>query len=582
MTDPHAPGAQASEARAPDGSSVTPSLSSGVSALPEDPADSPAEPLAQPPQGWSRRTILGTAFLIAFFVAVGLFAAWTVTPGPDEEALARPTDADVVIAGGAPLSWDPAAIADGTSAQVLAQVYEGLTVLDAGSEVRPALAQSWRLEDGGRRLVFELREEAAFSDGSPLTAADVRRSWLRVIDPSAPSPLSSVLDDVRGAAAYARGEGSADDIGLRADGRTLTVEFERPASFFTAVAAAPTLAIVPPGIEASSRGPQGGVELVASGPYVPVEQASGQIRLRGNDRYWAGSPAIDRITIVTDVGGRSSVDVFEDGAVDWTDISPADASWIRYDRRLGPQLRHIEEMAVQYLGFDTTEPPFDDPAARRAVAMAVDWRRLALLDGEGDPAATSIVPPGIAAGGRGDYLLPYDPEAARAELAAAGFPGGKGFPAVPLTTYGVGPASAIAAELETELGLTVTVESRPFDEHSALLAADTPAMWTLSWSADYPHANDFLGLLLRSGSSANMGGWSDEEYDALIDAAAATDDPAAQERLYHAAQSIVREQAPVIPLDHGSRWWLSREGLRGAQVSGVGIQRHADLAWADR
>ncbi|MFO7533693.1 MAG: ABC transporter substrate-binding protein [Candidatus Limnocylindrales bacterium] len=577
MTDPHAPDPHAPDPHAPDTHAPDPPAPEGTRA-----PSSPAEPLAQPPRGWSRRTILGTALLIAFFVAVGLFAAWTVTPGPDEEALARPTDADVVIAGGAPLAWDPAVIADGTSAQVLAQVYEGLTVLDAGSEVRPALAESWRLEDGGRRLVFELREGAAFSDGSPLTAADVRRSWLRVIDPSAPSPLSSVLDDVRGAAAYARGEGSADAIGLRADGQTLTVEFERPASFFTAVAAVPTLAVVPPGIETSSRGPQGGVEIVASGPYVPVEQASGRIRLQANDRYWAGPPAIDRITIVTDDGGRSSVDVFEDGAVDWTDISPADASWIRYDRRLGPQLRHIEEMAVQYLGFDTTEPPFDDPAARRAVAMAVDWRRLARLDGEGDPAPTSIVPPGISAGGAGDYLLPYDPEAARAELAAAGFPGGVGFPAVPLTTYGVGPASAIAAELERELGLAVTVESRPFDEHSALLAADTPAMWTLSWSADYPHANSFLGLLLRSGSSANMGGWSDVEYDGLIDAAGATDDATAQERLYHEAQSIVREQAPVIPLDYGSRWWLSREGLRGAQVSGVGIQRHADLAWADR
>jgi len=107
-------------------------------------------------------------------------------------------------------------------------------------------------------------------------------------------------------------------------------------------------------------------------------------------------------------------------------------------------------------------------------------------------------------------------------------------------------------------------------------------MWTQSWSADYPHVNDFLGLLLRTDSSANMGGWSDTEYDGLIDAAAATGDAVAQEQLYDAAQSIVREQVPVIPLDYGSRWWLSRDGLRGAQVSGVGIQRYADLAWAGR
>lgn len=577
MTDP----------RRPDRPPMTTPGQPPASAVPEPPRG-PAAAVgsddlpAAGSHGWTRRTVIGTALLVTVFVVVGLFAAWTVTPGPDEEALARPADADVVLAGGTPLSWDPAAIADGTSAQVLAQVYEGLTVLDAGSRVRPALARSWRLEDAGHRLVFELREGLTFSDGSPLLAEDVKRSWLRVIDPADPSPLSSLLDDVRGAAAYARGDGNADAVGLRADGRTLSIDFERPAAYFAAVTAAPSLAVVPPGIEATAGGPGAGSKLAASGPYVPLEQELGRIRLERNDAYWAGPSPLRLVTVVTDDGGRSNVDVFEDGAVDWTRISTADASWIRYDRRLGPQLHHIEEMAVQYLGFDTGEPPFDDPAARRAVAMAVDWRRLSQLDREGDPPPTSMVPPGIASRGAGDYLLPYDPEAARAELTAAGYPGGTGFPAVSLATYGVGRASAIAAELERELGLQVTVEGRPFEEHSALLETDTPDMWTLSWSADYPHAHDFLGLLLRSGSSANLGHWSDVEYDALIDAAAATADAREQERSYEAAQSIVREQVPVIPLDYGSSWWLSREGLRGGQISGVGILRYADLQWADR
>ncbi len=570
MTDPNSN-------RAPSPAPLAPGIEMSPSTDPSSEPDS-----HDIPRGWTRRTILGTAALIALFVAVGLFAAWTVTPGPDEEALTRPGETDVVLAGGSPLSWDPAAIADGTSAQVLAQVYEGLTVLDAESVVQPALAESWRLEDDGRRLVFELREGLAFSDGTPITAEDVKRSWLRVIDPAHPSPLSSVLDDVQGAAAYARGEGDADAVGLAADGRTLRIEFEQPAAFFPAVAAVPTLAVVPRAIESTATGPADGVEIAASGPYVPVDQGDGEIRLQGNDAYWAGPPPIDRVTVVTDDGGRSNVDVFEDGAVDWTSISPADASWIRYDRVLGPQLRYTEDMAVEYLGFDTNEPPFDDPGVRRAVAMAVDWRRLASLTGESDEALTSIVPPGVALRGEGDYLLPYDPAAARAELAAAGYPGGTGFPDVSLATYGAGPASAIAADLERELDLDVSVEVRPFDELSALLEADTPDMWTLSWSADYPHVHDFLGLLLRSDSSANMGRWSDPEYDSLIDAAAATSDSAEQARLYGAAQSILRDEVPVIPLDYGDRWWLSREDLQGGQISGVGIVRYAGLAWGDR
>lgn len=530
--------------------------------------------------GARRRAVLGTGLLIALFVGIGLFAAWTVTPAPDEEALARPAGADVVLQGGVPLSWDPAAVSDGLSAQMIAQVYEGLTALDAAAHVQPALADSWRLEEDGQRLVFELRDGLRFSDGAELTAADVRRSWLRVIDPGRPSPLSSLLDDVVGAAAYARGEVAADAVGLAAEGRTLTVDFERAASYFPAVAASPTLAVVPEGVDAQSRGPSDGRAFVASGAYVPVIQAGDRIELERNERYWAGPAPTAHITVVTDDGGRSNVDVFEDGAVDWTRIGDSDADWIRYDRYLGPQLRHTDEMAVDLLGFDTSEPPFDDVRLRRAVAMAVDWRALAAIEGEDEAPPTSIVPPGVAGRTEADHLLPYDPAAARAELAAAGYPGGSGLAPVALATYGVGPAEAIADELERELGLEVDVEVRSFEEHGLLLEFDPPDMWTLAWSADYPHAHDFLGLLLASDSSANMSGWSDPAYDALIDAAAATADLAEQEHLYGQAQSLVRDAAPLIPLDYGHSWWLSREGLRGGGISGVGLLRYAGLEWA--
>mgnify|MGYP001820049066 FL=1 len=384
-----------------------------------------------------------------------------------------------------------------------------------------------------------------------------------------------------GAAAYARGEGTRDEVGLTADGNTLTVEFERAASYFPAVAASPTLAVVPPSVDAQSRGPDEGGDFVASGAYVPVEQRSDHIRLEHNEHYWAGPAAVERVTIITDDGGRSEVDNFEDDAVDWTRIFASDASWIRYDRYLGPQLRHTDEMAVELLGFDTTEPPFGDPAVRRAVALAVDWRGLAALEGTNDAPLTSIVPPGVAGRGDGDYLLAHDPEAARAELAAAGYPDGAGFPRVSLATYGVGPTQAIAAELADELGIEVRVETWGFDQHGLLLEHDTPDMWTLLWSADYPHAHDFLGLLLGSDSSANFAGWSDPAYEGLIEAAAATGDADEQERLYSEAQAIVRDAAPLIPLDYGDSWWLSRDGLRGGRISGAGIVRYADLAWVD-
>jgi ABC-type oligopeptide transport system substrate-binding subunit len=126
----------------------------------------------------------------------------------------------------------------------------------------------------------------------------------------------------------------------------------------------------------------------------------------------------------------------------------------------------------------------------------------------------------------------------------------------------------------------VVVEERPFGQHSALLDADPAPMWTLAWNADYPHANGILGLLLRSDSASNLGGWADPRFDALLAEAGTRDEPAEQERLYGEAQDLLAEEVPVVPLGYGGTWALSREGLLGASVSGVGILRYAGLAWA--
>lgn len=527
---------------------------------------------------WRRlATTVGPLVLIALMVGTALFAAVSVTPQRDEQTLARPDLADLVVAGREPVAWDPARISDAGSAQLLSQVYEGLTVLDRDAVAQPGLAERWQVSEDGRNITFDLRPDITFSDGTPITAVDVRRSWLRVLDPRSPGPLVSLLDDIVGASAYAAGRGSVTDVGIEAAGRRLSVDFVRPAAYFPSIAAVPTLAVVSPSMDASALGRPLPADLVSSGAYVATQQGPTEIRLEANPHYWAGPPAIERITVVTDDGGRSNVDTFEDGAVDWTRIPASDASWIRYDRNLGPMLRTTNELSVDILGFDTSRAPFDDVRVRQAIAGAVEWRRLGQLDGS--EVALSILPPGIAGRSQLDYLPEFDSERARALLEDAGYPNGEGFPDVAIATYGVGQTAAIAAAIRRELGIEIAVEQRPFGEHSVLLDRDTPAMWTLSWSADYPHAHDFLGLLLRSDSTSNVGRWSSDAYDDLIDAAASTADVEEQARLYGEAQGILRDQVPLIPLAYGGSWALSRDGLAGASPSGVGILRYAGLRW---
>ena len=294
---------------------------------------------------------------------------------------AAANDGTARIALGSPTGLDPAGTGDAGSAALIAQFFETLTTFDETLELRPALAESWRIEDGGRRIVFQIRPGLEFSDGSPLRAADVVRSWLRIIDPAAPSPLVTLMLDVEGALAYVSGDGTVDDVGLTADdaSNTVVVDLVRPAAEFVTVVASPTFGIVPPGVGTDDDALRAGEAFVASGGYRLSDATPRTMTLTANPNYWAGSPAIGEITVVNDLAGASGVDAFQEGELDYTFISEFDASWIAYDPALGPQLREVPSLSVDFYGFDTSRPPFDDVRVRQAFAAAVDWRRIAVL-----------------------------------------------------------------------------------------------------------------------------------------------------------------------------------------------------------
>jgi oligopeptide transport system substrate-binding protein len=283
--------------------------------------------------------------------------------------------------------------------------------------------------------------------------------------------------------------------------------------------------------------------------------------------------------MVHDIGGRSPVAAFEDGDLDLTGIFSFDATWIAFDETLGPQLRQGNSMSVNYYGFDTTRPPFDDVRVRQAFARAVDWRRLVpLVAGDTASLATSMVPPGIPGRSEEDFLPPYDPDEARELLADAGFPDGRGFPETTFRTFGGPYDGAVVAEVERELGIDLAYETMGGD-YFGRLAVDPPNIWSMGWVADYPGPNDFLGILLGTGSSNNYGHWSSDAFDGAIADALETADADEARAAFDRAEDIVRDEVPVVPLAYDVEWTLARNGLLGANENGMGIIRMAGLAW---
>ena len=499
-------------------------------------------------------------------------------------ALSSSTQAEPIRAAGPALRYlagppgtlDPAFIGDAADVELLLQVYAGLTRLDEQGEPYPSLASGWEISDDGLTYEFTIRDGLEFSDGTPLVAEDVRRSWLRLLDPATAATAPDVLSVVAGASERVAGRAEEDDVGIDApDDHTLVVELRHPASYFVEITATPATFVVPPNADATDtwQRPQ---SFVGSGPYVIEGIDEADLVLRANPRYVAGTPPIDEIRWMS--GGDSDpATAFQSGDVDLVQVAGSDATWIAYDADLGPHLHAAEPLTVSYFGFDTTRAPFDDPRVRRAFALVLDRERLVpLAEGASSTAAASVVPPALWPAGFSP-TLETDADEARDLLDEAGYEERSDLGTVVVNGLALDAGPAVAVWRE-ELGVDVEVETMDFNDFLANLDTRPPYLFTVSWIADYPSPQALYGLLLEPGAASNYGRWSDDEFASLLeDAARAPEDDIGD--AYAVVEEYVTDQAPLIPWSYGETWWLVADGLRGLGNLTIGLLDFGRVSW---
>jgi oligopeptide transport system substrate-binding protein len=484
---------------------------------------------------------------------------------------ARGADVPLRYLGGEVKALDPVRITDAGDVQLLLQLYAGLTRLDEEGRVYPSLARSWDVSADGRTYTFHLRSGLRFSDGSPLDASDVRRSWLRLLDPAVHATAPDVLNVVVGAAERASGKGSEADVGVEPrDANTLVVRLRHPATYFTSITATPSTFVVPRAATASD-GWQSVDRFIGSGPYVASGMNGTTLVLKANPNYAGAPPPIREVDWVTDIEG-DTVTAYADDTLDLVQIGGLDATWIAYDRELGPALHRAAALSVEYLGFDTTRRPFDDARVRRAFALALDRTRLVeLAEGATAAPATSVVPPALQPPGLSTSTA-ADPEDANRLLDEAGFKDRAKLGSITITAPTFFGASPIVATWRKELGVTVKVETMDFSDYLATLdGGRIPQVFAINWIADYPSPHALYDLLLAPGARSNYGHWDDARFTELLDAAAESTGDAAQAAAYQKVEAEVEEQAPVIPWSYEESSWLVRPGLQGLGTLTIGL-----------
>jgi len=479
--------------------------------------------------------------------------------------------------GGEPATLDPSFIDSAGDVQFLLQLYAGLTRLDEDGKPYASLAESWSVSDDGRTYTFHMRSGLTFSDGSPLDATDVRRSWLRILDPATGSTAPDVLGIIEGAAERLAG-GPEDGVAIDTpDAQTLTVRLKHPAAYFTAITATPTAFVVPRNATGTDDSWQSIDSFIGSGPYVARGTDGTDLILPANDRYVAGPPPITEIRWVTDLTGDSAT-AFANDEVDLTSVGSFDAGWIAYDRDLGPSLHRSASLGIQYFGFDTTRPPFDDSQVRRAFALALDRPRLVTnAEGSSGTPASSLVPPALWPEGLDDDQV-TDPTEARRLLDEAGYTDRTRLGTITVNGSGLGVGPAVAI-WEKELGAQITVETMDFRDYLRALVVHPPQVFTINWIADYPSPYALYSLLLLPDATSNYGHWDDAAFVRLLEAASGAESEADQATAYRAVDDRVDSEAPVIPWAYGAGWWLVRPGLRGLGNLTTGLLDLGRVSW---
>ncbi len=345
--------------------------------------------------------------------------------------------------------------------------------------------------------------------------------------------------------------------------------------------------------------------LVGTGPFILDHWDQDQeLVLKRNPKYWrtdeAGNqlPLLDKVTFTFIKDEKQQINEFKLGRLEESYRIPTEffRAVIGENGKVTPeyakyQLHAIPALSTQFYGMLTTSDAFKDPRVRRAFNYAIDRDKIIryVLQGQATgPATHGLVPPSI----KGYDVTKikgysYDLDKARALLAEAGYPGGKGFPAVSLQLNSGGGRNELIAEAVQEmltkgLGVQVNLKLLEWAQHLDLVDNGKAPFYRLGWIADYPEPESFLNLFYSKNipptgpSSINSTRYRNARYDSLFEKALGTIDDAQRYALYQQAEQIAVDESPVLLIYNDLDYRLVQPYVRGYASNSMDRR---DLTW---
>ncbi|MHB8621726.1 MAG: peptide ABC transporter substrate-binding protein [Chloroflexota bacterium] len=527
-------------------------------------------------------------------------SASSTTPsgGPSSAADAKASPAAGTAAGKAEiLSWadvgiaepptlDPAKVGDVNSRQVIDAIFSGLVALDKNLKPIPDAAQKWDISPDGLTYTFHLRPNLAFSDGTAVTAEDFVYSLTRALSPKLHSPVAAIyLSDIVGAGALLKGK--ADTLaGVKAvDPHTLRIRISTPVAYFLDKLSYPTSYVVPRKV-VEKYGNTWTDHAVGTGPFMIKQWSHKQsITLVPNPHWYGGKTQLTELRIPFILDQVTAWRQYQAGELD---IGPVPIANLAQARK-SPDYHDVSALYNAHLAVNLKASPFQNRDVRRAFAYAIDRNTLAdkVMAGAVAP-ATGLIPPGMPGYNPKIVPLGFDPAKAKALLAKAGFPGGKGLPPISLAfsvaSAKVGDAAAEAAALQQmwqqNLGIHVNINQVEFGTLLHGMQKGTWQFWMVTWTADYPDPQNLLSVALATKGPRNLSFYSNAQFDKLVQQADHTlNNDAERMKLYNQAEQIAINDAPWIVLNWPKIPWMVHAKVHGFAYNAEGLV--PNWAWKD-
>lgn len=479
------------------------------------------------------------------------FAAAGVTPLATARAQDLPRGGHLRIGMRIMEVTNPHAISWVQPANITMNVAQTLTRITQDNAVVPHLCQGWEASDDIRTWTFTLRPDATWANGRPFTADDVLWNIDHVVAPETGSSAvgligSYLLNEVETGETDEDGNPvtsmvlwdanaveKVDDLTVRFNLKAPTVTLPEDLFFF------PLIMLDPEEGGAFGAGSNG------TGPFTLEEVAVGERAvLRSRPDYWGGAPPLDLLEYI-DLGDDPSAWIAAVVSGQVHGLYQLDAQFLPViDDMAGLIVHEAQTAATAVVQMKVPEPPFDDPRVRLAMRVAMDSDRVVDLAVQGR---------GLA--GEHHFVCPIhpeyyplakmdrDPERARELLAEAGHPDGiditmiaKADPPWELA------AVQVMAEQYAEAGIRMQINNVP----SATFWDnwDKAPLGFVEW-VHRPGGLTVLNLGFRSGVPWNAPEWSNAEFDALLDRAAATLDLEERREVFREIQIVMQEDGPI-------------------------------------